>query len=152
MATSFRVGAIASCFIAAVMAAGVICVGASGKDIRDDDKLTKLLEERATLAEKAYQSYAVAFQAGTVTLDSLLAANSGMADAKLPVCKTKKERIAVREDQFNNAKGIEAQIKALNAVNARGGEFEKLYKAGVERATAEIALELERRDAAGAVK
>jgi hypothetical protein len=151
MTTSFRFGLIAACLIAAAMTAGVVCIGATGKEVKDDT-LTKLFDERAELAEKAYQCYAVAYQAGTVTLDSLLVANKEMAEAKLPNCKTKKERIGARETQVKNAKDIEAQIRALNNVNAKGGEFEKLYLAGVERVKAEIALELERRDAAGAVK
>jgi hypothetical protein len=82
----------------------------------------------------------------------LLAATSELAEAKLALCKTKAEKIAVRNKQIELAKDHEAKIKALSDVLARGGEADKLARAGVERVKAEIALELEKRDAAGAVK
>jgi osmotically-inducible protein OsmY len=151
MAASSRVGSVVACLIGTALFVAVVCDAATERALKDDDSLTKLFAQRAELAEKAYQSYAVAYQAGTVTLDSVLAANFELAEAKLPLCKTKKERIGVLEKQLQIAKDYEAQIKALNNVNAKGGEFEKLYRTGVERVKAEIALELERRDAASAV-
>src|SRR6516165_7503427 len=89
MATSFRVGAIAACLIAAAMTAGVVCIGATGKELKDDEKLTKLFEERAKLAEQAFDAYRVGYDAGTITLESLLASANELADAKIPLCKTK---------------------------------------------------------------
>jgi hypothetical protein len=150
MATSFRVGAIAAFLIAATVTAGVVCIGATGKGTNDDEKLTKLFVERTKLADKAYEACDAAYQAGMLTLDVVLTAVNERAEAKLALCKTKAERLTIREEQVKLIKSYEAKIKAFNDAAAKGGEFHNQYMAGVERVKAEIALELEKREAPAA--
>jgi hypothetical protein len=135
-----------------VLTAVVVCRAATDNGASNDDKLTKLLNERVELAERYHKACDVYYEAGQVTFDSLLAATTELYEAKLALCKTKAERIVVREKQTDLLKEYEKKIKALSDVQARGGEADKLYKAGVERVKAEIALELEKRDAASATK
>ncbi len=119
------------------------------KGEKGDDKLTKLFDERAKLADQAYQTCAVGYEKETITLDVLLATIEELGDAKLALCKTKAERIAVRERQVERAKKHESAIRVLSDRQVRGGEADKVASAGVVRVKAEIALELEKRDAAG---
>ncbi len=151
MATSFRVGAVAACLIAAAMAAGVVCVAAE-KEMMESDTLSRLRDERVKLAEKAYIACVVAYEGGTIEFDTVLRTANELTDAQLAVCKSKAQRIRTLEDAVKRQKDHEAKIKALNDVQAKGGEDDKHARAGVERVKAEIALELEKRGAAGAVK
>ena len=125
------------------LATPIVCGAPPDKDAKADDKLTKLFEERARLADQDFAACEVAYEAGTLALDSLLAATNEFAEAKLELCKTKAERIAVRVKQVEHAKVREGRIMALNGVQAVGGEFDKLVRAGVERVKAEIAMEEE---------
>ena len=152
MTASFRVGNLVACLIGAAWTAAIVGGAEPRKDSKPDDRLIKLYEERVKLADQAYQACKVGYESGTITLDSLLAAFNELADAQLTLCKSKAERIVVRDKQVERAKDAEAHIRALFDVAARGGEPDKLARAGVERVKAEIALELEKRDAAGAVK
>ena len=123
-----------------------IIARATDKDAKADDALTKLLKERAKLADDSYQACSVGYEAGTIILDTVLAASNELTDAKLALCDTKAQRIAVLKDQVKRLKDWEAKIKALNSVMAKGGEDDKLARTGVQRVKAEIALELEKRD------
>ncbi len=136
------IGACLCCLIARVV---VVC-GAAPEKGDKSDKLQQLLEERAKLADEAYQACVVFYQAGTRTHEELLSASNNLAEAKLALCKTKAERIAIREKQIERTKDFEAHLKALAAVFAKGGEADTVARAGVSRVNAEIALELERRD------
>jgi hypothetical protein len=147
MAASFRVGRVIPCLMCVALATAVVC-GAPPEKAANADKLTKLFEERAQLADQDFAACQVAYEAGTLALDSLLAATKEFAEAKLELCKTKAERIAVRVKQVERAKVREGRIMALNGVQAVGGEFDKLARAGVERVKAEIAMEEESRVAA----
>jgi hypothetical protein len=145
MVTAWRVrgiGAFLCCLIVGVVA---VCAAAPDK-VEKSDKLQQLFEARAKLADEAYQACIVFYQAGTITLDELLSAANDLTEAKLALCKTKAERIAIREKQIERAKDYEAQLKALADVNAKGGEANRVARAGVNRVNAEIALELERRN------
>ena len=113
-----------------------------------NDKLPKLLDERVKLADQAYRLCADGYEKETVTLDTLLTAINELAGAKLALCKTKPERIAVRERQVERAKTHESAIRALSDRQVRGGEADKVTRAGVARVNAEIALEIEKREAA----
>jgi predicted acylesterase/phospholipase RssA len=148
VATSFRAGAIAACLIAAAMTAGVY-VAAADKETKNGDTLARLRQERANLAQKAYTACVVGYEAGTIELDTVLRTANELTDAQLAVCESKAQRIRTREDAVKRLKDHEAKIKVLNGVQAKGGEDDKLARAGVERVKAEIALELERREAAG---
>jgi hypothetical protein len=147
MAASFRAGGVAACLLCAALASPIVCGAPPEKDAKADDKLTKLFEDRAKLADQDFAACEVAYEAGTLALDSALAAANELAEAKLALCKTKAEKIAVREKQVERAKVAEAKISALNGVQAKGGEFEKLFRSGGERVKAEIALEEEKRAA-----
>ncbi|HEV3415612.1 MAG TPA: hypothetical protein VG056_02315 [Pirellulales bacterium] len=108
------------------------------------DKLKQLLEERVKWAERAYSACTVAYEAGTQTLDQVLATSNELSRAKLAVCKSKEDRIAVRQLHVAAQKQIEGKIKAPSDVNAKGGEYDKLARASLNRVNAEIELELER--------
>jgi hypothetical protein len=112
------------------------------------DKLKMLLEERVKWAERAYSACTVAYEAGTQTLDQVLATSNELSRAKLALCKSKEDRIAVRQLHVAAQKQIEGKIKALSDVNAKGGEYDKLALASLNRVNAEIELELERDGAA----
>ncbi len=116
------------------------------------DKLQRFLEERVKLADEAYRLLQASYEAGTMTLDPLMAASNDLTEAMLAMSKTKAERIAIREKQVERANDLEAKLKALNKVNARGGEADKVARAGANRIRAEIALERERRNAPAATE
>jgi hypothetical protein len=145
MVTAWRVRGIGACLCCLIAGVVVVC-GSSPDKVDKSDKLQQLFEARAKMADEAYQSCVVFYQNGTITYSELLGASNDLTEAKLALCKTKAERIAIREKQIKRAKDFEAQLKALADVNAKGGEANKVARAGVNRVNAEIALELERRD------
>ena len=112
--------------------------------------MAKLFEERAEQADHAYQDCTAAYKRGTIALDPLLAAVDELAEAKLALAKGKEERLAIHDKQVERGKDIEAEIRALNDVAARGGEEDKLARAALARVKAEIAMEQEKRDRAPA--
>jgi outer membrane protein TolC len=131
------------------MTASVVSIGATGTEAKDDDKLTKLFEERASLAKKAYDAYETQYHTGRVSFDTVLGAANEVAEAELLLCKTKAQRIGVREKQVKIAKDREEFVKARYPTGVTEAE---VHTAGVGRVKAEIALELEKRDAPSAMK
>jgi hypothetical protein len=117
---------------------------ADGLPPAKSDKLKQLLEERVKTAEHAYAACSVAYDAGTQTLDQVLITSNEWSRAKLALCKSKEDRVAVRQAHVALQKKIEGRIKALANVNARGGEDDKVARASLNRVNAEIELELER--------
>ena len=108
------------------------------------DKLSALLAERAAIAKQALAASRVAYEAGTITLDQLLATSNELTRAELALCKTKDERIVVIEAHVKREKEMEGRIIALWKAAAKGGEPDKLSLAGLNRVNAEIDLEHEK--------
>ncbi|HEV2968531.1 MAG TPA: hypothetical protein VGY55_01000 [Pirellulales bacterium] len=142
-----RVGIVGVCLLGLVIA----CIHAGGADApgeKRSEKLQGLLLERWKTSENAYNACTVGYEAGTLELDTVLTTSNEVNRAKLALCKSKEERIAVRQAHVARQNQIEGKIKALSNVNAKGGEADKLARASLNRVNAEIELELERNGAA----
>ena len=77
MAASFRVGHAAACLMCGILTA-VVAHGASPANAADTDKLQRLYEDRAKLADFDFAACQVAYEAGTINLESLLSADERM--------------------------------------------------------------------------
>ena len=102
-----------------------------------------LLERQETFASYVEATRA-AYETDTLPLEQLLAANQELLEAELELADTQPKRIAIYSKMVDNAKQLEAKVKALHDAGARGGEAEKYYHAKAARLRMEIALQRER--------
>ena len=105
MVAAWRVRGIGTCLCCLVAGVVVVC-GAVPDKVDKSDRLQKLFEERAKLADAAYQACVVSYQVGTMTLDELVSSSNVLAEAKLALCRTKAERITIFEKQIEHPRNL----------------------------------------------
>ena len=107
-------------------------------------QLTKLRIERVEALREHVKATKAAYDTDSVPLEQLLTANLEQLEAELDVVTARAERVAVFEKMLEQAAHLEAKVKALYLIGAKGGEAEKYFHAKATRLAMEIRLEQER--------
>jgi len=105
-----------------------------------EKQLQKLLLERVVTAERARDSLQAAFDAETVTLDTLIEGINKLLKARLAVAATPAEKIDALEERVRSMQENEQRIKILFELGTRGGETREYAMIQRELQTAQIAL------------
>lgn len=142
MSTSLRrLILVATIFIASAPLQALRSTAAAADEPANPGHLKKLLLERAETLRSYVDATRAAYETDTITLEQLLAANQELLEAELEVADSKEKRIAIYKKMVDNARQVEAKVKALHDAGARGGEAEKYYHAKATRLRMEIGLE-----------
>jgi hypothetical protein len=127
-------------FAVVLLAIGVATSFAVAQQQRDSGEkpLTKFLQEREELLRTIVESTKNAYEQGSTSWESLVAAENALLDAQLDSATTTQERIAIREIQLRRA--AEQEIKVRQLVEAGEVVPMELLASKVNRLDAQIAL------------
>jgi hypothetical protein len=135
--------AVAAC-LASVVSATFLYGGAQNEADASkaelEQQLTETLKTRAESAQTAYEAMVGAFNAETVTFDTLADAIKKLAEAEVAMATRPEEEIAALRSYVERTKQWEARIKELFDAGTRGGEAKEYYSAKRDRESAEILL------------
>ncbi len=107
-------------------------------------EIDKLRHERLDAAKMFFEATRASYETDTVTFDQLAKANRTLFEVELDLALTPQQRMAAYQRALTAAQAMEAKIKALFDVAARGGEVDKLALAKTERLKFEIELAREK--------
>jgi outer membrane protein TolC len=129
-------------FFLALVASGVLLSAGAllqAQEKRKDNKIKELLQERLALLTKLANQTTADYKAGKASFDRVHQAQLRMANARLELCESDNQRIAVLEEIVTMARGYEKTADAL--YSAGKVSISDRLLATAARLDAEIALE-----------
>ena len=140
MRTFLAVAACLACIAGATLLYGATQDEAGASKAALEQQLKETLNARAESAQTAYQGMAAAFDAETVTFDTLADAIKKLAEAEVALATKPEEEIAALRRNVERTKQEETKIKMLYDVGTKGGEPKEYFSAKRDRESAEILL------------
>lgn len=110
-------------------------------DNNNDPDIEKILRERLVVLQEAAELQRAAYQSGTASFFSMLAAKQTVLDAELELATTSEDRVRIRDQSLKNAEEFEKAAEE-HVKSGEGSRMDLLSaKANRLRATADLMLE-----------
>ena len=130
--------------IAAALLAATGGILARAEPEKRDNRLIALQKERLAAAKAMHDVRLANWKAESITIDKLVESSHEIMKARLPLAKTRLERLAAYGDHLDWLRKDEKRRAALHEAGEPGGEADALQKARINRLKIKIAMERER--------